>query len=171
MKARIAKGRPFEAFQDLHENALDIINAVTFGVSDEQSATRQKVNHLGAASRTAIPGRSDGSVAFTKATLDTEAQAFLFLVEVVGWSFKAVIPGLQGRLYRWYPSVAKATKIKEQMIRREIEKGIARLDGNEGEPTRSAMDHIIVRELRAAKKAGRASQLHSRSIYDEVSCS
>jgi hypothetical protein len=64
----------------------------------------------------------------------------------------------------------KAFQRKEEIITEEINKAVERLAAGDGSDSnsKSAMDHMVLREMSAAKKAGRKPVFDMPSMRDEV---
>lgn len=169
-KAEFAKGRPFDIKQDVVDAALDIINAAAFGFDDSMSTTKQQLDFLNSMD----PAELD-PVVLANGSADVPWQPHTPHIAAihefgrhVGTQFKAISPKL-AHPYKVLtsPTLGKAIARKNEMICREIDKALERLRSGESD-TRSAMDHVIQREMVAAKKAGRPPVFHSPQIYDEV---
>lgn len=170
VKTQLAGGRPFDVHKDIFDAAIDIINAASFGLDDDLSTVKHQLNSLTSLSDGAeLPVNADGSVQFTHPPDVPEIAAIHQISLHIGATFKSQWP-LFAHYYRLWtsPSLMKAIRLKDKLIHDEIEKSVARFrSGNER--TRSAMDHILQREMNAAKKAGRPPVFHSARIRDEVS--
>ena len=168
LKTTLADGRPFDANLDIFDVAIDIINAAAFGIDDDFSTVKHQLDSL----IKTTPGETrlniDGSVAFSRLPSVPEIAAIEFLCDHLGEQFKSRSPLLN---HRWQlltnPALSKAIAIKDKFIYDEIEKAVARFQNGDSS-TRSAMDHILQREINAAEKAGRQPVFHSSRLHDEV---
>ncbi|RYP91149.1 hypothetical protein DL770_002711 [Monosporascus sp. CRB-9-2] len=167
LKAKLAAGRPFNADRDIFDAAIDIINAATFGLDDGLSTVKHQLDSLAKVGDAELPLRPDGSVKFTHPPDVPEIAAIHEIGLHIGEQFKASFPKISHR-YKMLtkPSLAKAISMKDKLIHDEIEKALARL--RSGGRVRSAMDHILQREMNAAKKADRRPVFHSPRIHDEL---
>ncbi|KAL7619375.1 hypothetical protein AAE478_009912 [Parahypoxylon ruwenzoriense] len=168
LKARIADGRPFDAREDILDAAVDIINAAAFGLDDSMSTVKDQLNALITLEGKGFPINSDGSIQFPRVPQNPEIAAIQAIGDHIGEQFKSMFP----RFHHHYkvlthPTLSNNIARKEKLIYDEIEKALVRLRSGTGE-TRSAMDHIIQREIGAAAKAGRKPYFHSRRIHDEA---
>ncbi|RYP15252.1 hypothetical protein DL765_005827 [Monosporascus sp. GIB2] len=167
VKAKLAAGRPFNADRDIFDAAIDIINAATFGLGDDLSTVKHQLDSLARVGDAELPLSPDGSVEFAHPPDVPEIAAIHEIGLHIGEQFKALFPKISHRykvLTR--PSLVKAISMKDKLIHDEIEKALARL--RSGGRVRSAMDHILQREMNAAKKADRLPVFHSPRIHDEV---
>lgn len=164
---KIADGHPFVASQDIYNATLDFIFAATFGLDAKDSTTNAQRQLLLSNPDIKVPSSSAEPVAFPAASRPPAFQAVLTLTESLETTVKSPLPRLHHTLLRQMPYMRRARADKEAFITTEIEKRIARFDS--GDTTkRSALDDVLQRELAAAKKEGRAPDLKSRAIYDEL---
>ncbi len=168
LKARLGAGRPFDADRDIVDVAMDIINAASFGLDDDLSMVKHQLNSLTTLSDVELPTNADGAVEFTHPPDVTEIAAIHEIAFNLGEQFKSIFPRFS-HYYRLLtnPAFRKAIAVKDEFIYNEIEKALERYrSGNEH--MRSAMDHVLQREMNAARKAGRQPVFHSPRIHDEV---
>ena len=171
LKARRAAGRPFDANADVFNISMDIIIAAAFSVNDNLSTVKHQLDSLTGADPDDLPLNVDGTVAFTRLPSVPEIAAIEFLCHHIGEQFKSRFPRWS---HRWKfltnPALSEAIAVKDKFIHNEIEKAVTSFrNGNDN--TRSAMDHILQREMDAASKAGRPPVFHSKRVHDEVSAS
>jgi cytochrome P450 len=168
LKAELGEGRPFNARRDIVDAAIDIINAAAFGLDDDQSTVKNQLDFL-----LSKPGfrpelNADGSVAFPVLPTLPDVAAVEAIALHLGEQFKTPFPKLAHRFAMLTsPTLAKNFVRKDKFLRGEIDKAVMRLRRGEG-GTRSAMDHILQREMNAANKAGREPVFHSPRIHDEL---
>ncbi|RYP65762.1 hypothetical protein DL771_008127 [Monosporascus sp. 5C6A] len=167
LKAKLAAGRPFNADRDVFDAAVDIINAATFGLDDDLSTVKHQLDSLAEVGNAELPLSPDGSVKFAHPPDVPEIAAIHEVGVHIGEQIKTLFPKLSHR-YKVLtkPSLSKAISMKDKFIHDEIEKALARL--RSGGRVRSAMDHILQREMNAAKKADRPPVFHSPRIHDEL---
>jgi len=168
-KAETAQGRPFAAFADIHESALDIILAVAFGPSEHLNLIRNQLAVVEGTDNPGTPASADEPFVFPHAPAPDEVQAMLTVVETLAVSMQSPVPKLHHwllRKTRW----RKAFATKERVLRAEIHKAVERLatSSNDEEATKCAMDHMILRERAAAKKADRAPAYDTPRMRDEL---
>lgn len=168
LKTELAGGRPFDADRDIFDTAIDIINAAAFGLEDNFSTLKSQLDTLTPLSAAELPVKADGSVEFPHPPYGPEIAAIHELGLHIGEQFKSMLP----RFAHFFAiltsrSLRRAFAIRDKFIHGEIEKALARYrSGNDR--MRSAMDHVLQREMNAAKKAGRPPVFHSPRIHDEV---
>ncbi|CAJ2509662.1 Uu.00g146880.m01.CDS01 [Anthostomella pinea] len=169
LKAGVAQGRPFNARRDIFDAAIDIINAVTFGLDDDLSTVKKQLDTLMSIQNLeAAPVAADGSIKFPELPEMPDIAAINAVGDHVGDLFKSIYPIMYHR-YKVLTNRKLAENIarKDRLIHAEIDKAVVRLRDGDSE-TRSAMDHILQREINAAAKSGREPVFHSPRIHDEL---
>ncbi|KAI8633015.1 cytochrome P450 [Xylariaceae sp. FL1651] len=167
LKAKLAESRPFNARSDLFDAAIDIINAVAFGLEDDQSTIKNQIDFL-SKSVFRLQPEVDGSVTFPKISPSPINSAIEKIGAHLGEQLKAPFPKLAHYFQMLTsPELAKSFARKERFLRDEIDKAVVRLRSGEG-GTRSAMDYILKREMNTAEKVGRKPLFHSPQIHDEL---
>jgi hypothetical protein len=168
LKTQLGEGRPFNARRDIFEVAMDIINAVAFGLEDDQSMIKHQLDSL--LSNTFRPTlNTDGTLAFPAPPVLPAIAAIEAVGHYLGQQLVSPFAGLVHRFQMLTNrTLVRNIARKDKFLRDEIDKAIVRLRKGEG-GTRSAMDHILQREMNAADKAGREPVFHSPRIHDEVS--
>lgn len=170
LKAQLAKGRPFEALSDVFGVATDMIMAVAFAFDDNLSTIKVQLDHLisHVDSENFPIIDANGVACFPVSTVPPEIEACQILAEHVGVLFNSLMPRLEDR-WKMLTNLRlrRAVKKKNQVISREIDKSLARLERGEASMI-SAVDHLLEREKAASIKEGRAPEFHARRIYDEV---
>ncbi|KAI8627167.1 cytochrome P450, partial [Xylariaceae sp. FL1651] len=168
LKAKLGEGRPFNARKDIFDAAMDIINAVAFGLEDDQSVVKSQLNALLSRRDLPLPLSADGTVVFPDLPELPTIATIQAVSNHLGDQLNSLFPRLSHRYQMLTsPTLAKDFAQKDQFLRNEIEKAVMRLRKGEG-GTRSAMDHILQREMNAAEKANRQPVFHSSRIYDEL---
>lgn len=167
MKMKLASGRPFRADRDVYYAALDFIFAATFGLNYKTNAMETQKRFLLSTPDIKIPDSVNEVVEFPVTDRPPVIDAIVTLSESVEVPMKSSIPRLHHALLRQLPYMRKAREEKEDLITAEIEQRISRLESGDM-INRTALDDILQRELKAAKKEGRTPNLKSRAIYDEL---
>ncbi|KAI1183643.1 cytochrome P450 [Nemania serpens] len=168
LKAEMGQSQPFNARRDIFDAALDIINAVAFGLEDNQSTVKNQLDHLLSRPGFRPPPNADGSVSFPELPIMPDVAAIEAIEIHLGEQFKAPFPRLAHRFQMLTsPTLAKNFARRDKFLRDEIDKAVVRLRKGES-GTRSAMDYILQREMNAADKAGREPVFHSPRIHDEL---
>ncbi|KAI1344368.1 cytochrome P450 [Xylariaceae sp. FL0016] len=167
-KAAVAQGRPFNARRDIFDVAIDIINAVTFGLGEDMSTVKRQLDSLVSMESLDVTTEPNGSVHFPELPELPDIAAIHALGDHIGDQFKSMYPVFHHR-YKVMMNKVLAQNIatKDRLIHEEIDKAVARLQTGQAQ-TRSAMDHILQREMNAASKAGREPVFHSERIHDEL---
>ncbi|TWU71301.1 hypothetical protein ED733_002374 [Metarhizium rileyi] len=169
VKTEVGQGRPFAAFQDINEATVDIILAVSFGLEDTHSIIRRQMKSLSAKAKRRIPAEPSSPVEFSRPLLPPNIEALITVSKSLHVSLTSPMPGL----HHW---ILKKTKWKKQFQRKEeiitleISKAVQRLASGDGSDSnsRSAMDLMILREMSAARKAGREPVFNMPSMRDEL---
>lgn len=170
LKAKAANGKPFNAAKDIFDAALDIINAAAFAFDDSMSTIKHQLDHLESAEalQATVTPSSDGSVEFSRSPDTDNTVMNTILSDHLGTQFRASHPRLNHRVRMLLnPALRRAFAQKNEMVSREVEKSLGRINSGNTDAL-SALDHLLLREMGAAKKAGRTPEFHSTRIYDEV---
>jgi hypothetical protein len=141
-------GDPFEADWDIHMASLDIIMAIAFDFPQSKTTVSRQMRN-------------------TRVRPHEELQACIYLTQSIGVPFQSFVPRIAHWLFLQRPESRKAIRSKNQLIRRNINKAVSRLQSNE-KPI-CAVDHLISREIENAAKLGVPTNFHRSEIYDEVS--
>jgi hypothetical protein len=168
LKAKLAKGRPFNAKKDIIDAAMDIINAAAFSFDDGMSTTKHQLDHLAGMTSTHIVECKDGSTDFPRLADLPDIAAISAVADHLGTQFRSVMPRLDHKIRMLtQPNLRRNFARKDAMISREIAKSLARFKA--GDHTMfSALDHLLQREINAAQKADRQPVFYSSRIKDEV---
>ncbi|SCV57307.1 related to TRI13-cytochrome P450 [Fusarium fujikuroi] len=168
-----AAEHPFDGKTDLKRATLDVITAVSFGLADENSATRRQLDDMLARSTAGVTFTQPDKkiVAFPVHPLTEELDATLTIVESSAVGFSSPIPRFHYWVISHFPYLRNAARVREEWTRREINKAVEAIskDGSDNEwATRSALEFMVLREVAAAQKAQRLPRFHRRRIYDEL---
>lgn len=171
IKMQKSKGRPFQADKDIYNLALDIIVSAAFDFPMSRTTIVKQI----AAAKDSVPaedGLGDDAEPFTFSgvAMDAELQACVYLTESIGVSFQSTFPRLAHWLYLNKAESRRQMRLKEQLIRREINKAIDRMERGDGMESsfRCAVDQLCQRERAISQKHGVQPNYHQRAIYDEV---
>jgi hypothetical protein len=162
LKTDLAQGHPFAAHDDIAHATLDAIWVVTLGSSANTIGTQ--ANMLDSVPGIELPDDKDVPVQFPKAPHPAAFDAVLTITE----SMTPLIASPYPKLHHWFlrqsTSYKEAMKYKdleiETMIKAAVEKfSEDQIDALEKQgKDRSAIDHMIRRELLASRKEGRNPQ-------------
>ncbi|OLN86849.1 Cytochrome P450 1A1-like protein 1 [Colletotrichum chlorophyti] len=176
-KARIARGRPFSAEQDIYYGALDAVTTFTFGESFSSSAIQPKMELVQALGpedvgrlHEATNSNSDEPLEFPEAEVDDKITATLEVSNCIGQLQGSPIPRLKWKFVERQPAIAKALRVKQEFVHEEIRKAIDRLReiGDEESKLLSAVELIVLREKKLAENEGRQPDYFSMTMRDEV---
>lgn len=162
LKADLAQGRPFEAHEDIAHTALDAIWVVALGSSADTIANQ--ANLLATTSGMQIPADEDVPVVFPQAPHPPAFNAVLTMVESVTPLISSPFPKLHHWFLRQSKSYKDAKRYKDQEIEAMMKAAIDKFSEDQIDTLekqgkdRSALDHMIRRELLASRKEGRSPQ-------------
>ncbi|PVH73733.1 cytochrome P450 [Cadophora sp. DSE1049] len=169
-KARISQGHPFEAPSDVYHAALDAVWSLVFGADISNSTTKSAFRSLSSTQNLQLPNEVDEEAIIPEAPLPATMAAIVSLVDTLTISITSPMPVLTHWIIRQLPNYRRTAKIRDNLIRDEVEKTRIRFEGKKEKDldVRCAMDDIMRRELSACEKEGRAPMYHSRAMYDEI---
>lgn len=164
-KLRLSNGRPFDGGEDIHNAALDIIMAASFGLDPEQSQLSKQIRELESESG---PGDEGEAFEFKHVPLDDELGSFTTLAGSVAVAVRSPLPRLGHFLYRnLSPTMRRAAAGRDRLRNREVAKSIERK--RSGHPEQCALDNMLAREDVIAEKEGRKPNYYSQVILSEAS--
>ncbi|KXJ95125.1 putative cytochrome P450 [Microdochium bolleyi] len=171
-KARIASGRPFQADDDVHIMAFDIIKVVALGDGDSASMTdayAQLVRDSKLEAAGSSPADRDMPFVFPTNKSNADLAAHTTMQDAVGKAITQPFPRLFNYINGRTSKMRQAHADKQRMLGEQVELALQRLRGTDGDAdVRSALDHMLRREMAAAAKAGREPVYDSPSMYDEL---
>ncbi|KAF7517317.1 hypothetical protein G7054_g13851 [Neopestalotiopsis clavispora] len=168
LKAEKAKGRPFRADEDIHVMTFDIIKIVALGEGDSQSMTELYHDIVRKADlEDQVPDSRDAPIRFPDHLPNEDLRSHQVQQDAVGQSVSAPLPGLFHKLNNRKPHMREAYATKARMLEKQIGLAIKRAEAGDGD-VKSALDHMVKREINAAKKAGRAPVFDSPYMKDEL---
>ncbi|KAH8673414.1 cytochrome P450 [Xylariales sp. PMI_506] len=167
-KADAAGERPFEAFQDISEAAMDIVQAAAFTFGDELALIKPQFDLLSSQGAGDFKVNDNGSVEFPRPTPSPEIVTVKSVISFLGDQVNSPFPKLT-LLYRTLTSAKLRRDLAEKnvLIRKFIKRSLDKLqDGDE--TMLSATDYILQRERSVAKKEGRQPDYFSARAVDEL---
>ncbi|KAI1345362.1 cytochrome P450 [Xylaria sp. FL0043] len=179
MKAKLAKGRPFEAYGDLNDAALDIIMAVTFGRPDSQDDAMprqlQELRSRASTGQSFTVSSTHGCAVFPRASISEDFENVVAVKETMRIGFSSPFPCPHIWLLKRFTRLGKSFARKDRVIHGEISRAAERLTSLssdqsklESQTIHSAMDSMILREVALAKREGRKPDVHSARLRDEL---
>lgn len=172
-KVRLAKGGSFRIDHDMHKGALDIMWAATFG--EEIGSTKAQLAYLSGMSDIQRSPNLDTAIPF-KETEDPPAYtAIMTLTQSMDITVSSLFP----RLHHWlalnlYPRLVAARRHKDTMIQSRLEEAKVRLASKSVKDVeamtglKSALDLLVIKEMKMAVKEGRPAKCDSQQIQDEL---
>lgn len=165
-KSELAKGHPFEAFEDVYYTALDAVMAFALGGDSPHMALPARLDSVTSLDHIPYPRTHEEPVEFPQENRNEVVSSILTIAGSVEHARVSAVP----RLLSWYmhrtPAMRKALQIRGDFIDHAINQSVQKL--RKQEPVESAVDHIIYREQLLAKKEGRAPTYNSGGTHSEV---
>ncbi|KAM5349817.1 hypothetical protein ACJ41O_006322 [Fusarium nematophilum] len=167
-KLSMSGGRPFEGSEDIHNAALDIIMAASFGLDADQAQLAKQISCLEVkSSSTSYAANQEDEVEFVEVPLGQELESFTVLADSVSLAVRSPIPRIHHFLYRnLSPTMRRAREGRDRLRNREIAKSVERR--RSGHPERCALDNMLAREDSMAEKEGRKPNYYSQTIMSEL---
>ncbi|CAO2654656.1 Nn.00g113890.m01.CDS01 [Neocucurbitaria sp. VM-36] len=164
-KCEKAPGRPFVAHGDVTYAALDAIFASSFGLPEEESNTFQRLAAVEEWTPS-VPENVDEPVDFPDGIVPDIFSAVLTLANSVTDTQLSPAPRLTSWVLRKLPYMRRATAIKDQYIRNQVELCVQLVMEGSDKP-RNALHSVLLREKETAEKEGREPDYYKRAIADE----
>jgi hypothetical protein len=158
VKSVLAGGHPWRVPRDVYRTALDAIWAATFGT--HPGATKSQLELLSATDKIDRPSSRDIPVEFPKASVPPAFKAIITLTD----SLEAIVSSPLPRLHHWVlrqlPYMRSAKLHKDHYIVESLDRAREKFSesSEKDESVNSAMEHMLRRELAAAKKEGRTPE-------------
>nr|WGZ60619.1 cytochrome P450 [Fusarium tricinctum] len=166
LKCKMASGRPFSAHHDITFASLDSIFASSFGLSETDGNTFQRLEKIKECEDEATE-EDTGAQTFPEHSPPAIFSAILTLAESVSDTQLSPAPALTSWIIRKFPYMRNAKAIKDKFIRDRVTEGIELIqDGSTTEP-KSAIHSVLLRELELSTKEGRQPNYYSPAIADE----
>ncbi|KAI1126735.1 cytochrome P450 [Nemania abortiva] len=165
-KMRLAGGRPFDIRADIDRVALDVVLYFAFMEEFDESSLGPQVDLMSRLTPSDVPGGNiDAPVTFPEAPEGPLLNALRVAPSVVEHLMNSLFPRLNlwwWRKHSWYQ---KTFSDKYRVIRGQFKKALKNYHGGE---VRSAAEHMLMREEREAERQGRAAELGSDILVDEL---
>lgn len=167
-KLRLAQGRPFNADNDIFRAALDAIWAATFGT--EIGTMKAQTKFLSSVDSVELGIDVDKEAILPEAPSPPTFEALITLMDSAAVNFRSPIPKLHHWIIRQMKYFRSAKALKDNLIVGELEKAKQRFseDQDSKGTVKSALEHVVLRELAVAAKEGRPPAYKSTIIQDEV---
>lgn len=175
LKAQSAQGRPFEAFHDIYNTALDSVHGFAYGQDFGHHANRPALEYLerkasGTTDMIKQTGSVDEPVEFPTPDYDTVIKSVLTITGMFAEVQGSPIAKLKWPILKMMPTFVKAKEIRDESMRKQIQAAVDRTETHPDPSTiRSAVDHMVRREIILAEKEGRAPDFFSTIMFHEVS--
>ncbi|RYF02999.1 MAG: hypothetical protein EOO40_12685, partial [Deltaproteobacteria bacterium] len=144
--------------------------SANFGLED-QTVTRNQIDHLTPLQSISVPASPENPVEFDHVEGPPAFEAILRLTDSIEHCSKSPFPRLTGFALRYFPSIRRHAKAKDQAITEQIARAETRINQEKGDSGKvtNGLDHMMRREKQIAQKEGRAPNYYSKSMRAEVS--
>lgn len=166
-KTRLANGSAFDVNDDLDHSALDGMLSFVFDRHFEHTALGPQIETLSRIAPTSLAVGPRGEVRFPRAPVHEFISALYETVDKIDVVTKAMSPKLAMWFIRQTPSYKRVTAVKRQVVKEQMQGALQRLEATD-EP-RTAIEHMLVREKKAAEKQDRKADFANSIMMDEVS--
>ncbi|KAF4918929.1 Cytochrome P450 monooxygenase TRI13 [Colletotrichum viniferum] len=126
-KARLARGRPFAAFEDIYYGALDAVFSFSFGGAFAHLAIPARLEAVASMGGVEEPSKPGDPVLFPEEARNKVVDAILTLAESVEEARKAVFPRFRSWCMHQTSRINQAKRIRDDFIDREIDIAVERL--------------------------------------------
>lgn len=169
-KARLAKGHPFAAPEDVYCTTMDAVWPIVFGADPKNSNTKAQLRLYTTITDVPLPSDPRAEAVLPKAPHPEVVQSFFNIMHSVEACIKSPVPVLSHWLLRQTPALKRSFKVKNELIRREIDKAVNRAMGKSeaDKEIKCAVDDVVRREKLMAEKENRAPEFYTRGMSDEV---
>ncbi|KAI0431110.1 cytochrome P450 [Xylaria sp. FL1042] len=176
MKARLAAGRPFKAYYDIHYAILDTVLGFSFGPHFSRSATKPQIKRLARMSQ--FPQDFAGTpVDFPEDPIDDALRSMLQLLETLEEVKTSRFIPLKWWLVKRTSVFQNRKRLKNECILGEIKKAVdariqntraGSIEDEKPSLTRCAVAVIVDREARNAERENRAPEFFSTMVVEEI---
>lgn len=168
-RARLAKGHPFVADNDIFRATVDVILTATFGF--EIGAVKSQAEVLSHTESISLSADVDKAAVFP-AIPDPEAfTSIRTLVDSVEIALNSPLPRVSLTLaLKFFPSLIKARRYKDKMIDERLKMAWEKFseDMDRNDRVKCAVDLLVQREVQMARKEKRPIQYDTLAIRDEL---
>lgn len=175
IKAQLAQGRPFTAAADICDTALDAVHGFSYGREFEHRAVQSNLEYYErikpeVTARLTQNGGVNEVIEFPTPEKDTIIKSVLTITSMFTQVQGSFIAFLKWPVLMRMPTFVKAKEIRDESIRKQIQAAVERTQTHPDPSTvRSAVDHMVRREIGLADKEGRSPDFYSTTMFDEVS--
>ena len=164
-RMRLARGRPFDAEQDIIRNLVDVIIKVTFGY--DLGAIERQTSRISTLHNIELPQTADEPAVFPIAEDPDAYTTVRTLVDSLHIAQNSPFPRQHLTFaLKFYPSLRSAWNWKNNMIRQRLDEAWQKFSTNadQDDKVKSATDLLVQREAQMAKKENRKPQYHTLAI-------
>lgn len=168
-KLVLAANHPFAADEDISNFALDTIWSASVGT--EAKATKTQLDHLSGMASTTLPSGPEEAVEFPHAAIPYDITAIRTVIDSIEVGVTSPFPRLTLWCYFKLPWVHRAFSHKDKLLTSAFNDARSRFEDEETYGTqkiKSAMDYILRREIKNARKENRPPQFETTVLKDEL---
>ncbi|KAF2251175.1 cytochrome P450 [Trematosphaeria pertusa] len=165
-KARVANGRPFDVNEDLNHSALDGMLAFVFDRHFEHTAIGPQFDLASKLDPSSIETGPNGEAKFPEAPLNEFITALYQTVDAIDQVTKSVSPTFTMWWLRQTPRYKKVMTVKRKVVKEQVRGALRRLETTG--VTKTAIEHMLMREKKAAEKQGRKPDYESPILMEEI---
>lgn len=167
-KVRLAKGRPFQANDDLVRAVVDVVMSNTLGVMTRLSKTQTEV--LSGMKKLDVSGDENSAAEFGPPVESPTYTAIRTLIHSVQIGMTSPSPRLHMKFaLNFYPSLIAARKYTHQMMTDALHAAWTKAcRSDENDNITSAADLVIKREVRLAEQQSRKAEYDTEVIRGEL---
>lgn len=169
-KMRLAKGRPFDVDADLPTVFNDIIWMTIFG--EDVGAIRDQLQILSGIKQVPLPGTEESPAPIPPGKLPELFIAFKQIVDSGHISRESPLGRWHHEFaFRFYPGLSRAWRLKNRVVKESCAqawKVMQHQSTGLGRRVSSAVEFVIQREVRQAKREGRAAVGPSKYLHGEL---
>ncbi|KAM0722249.1 hypothetical protein Q7P37_001690 [Cladosporium fusiforme] len=168
-KARLARGHPFAAKDDIKAAAMDIIWAAAFGTQMKVADTQTSL--LSGLSSIDLPADPEKEATLPSAPNPEAFDAVLTVSDTVEIALQSLFPRIQHSLALMVvPRYRKAVALKDRLIGESLDIAWKKfsVSADNDEAVKCAADLVVQREAQMARKERRPAQWDTAEVRDEL---
>ncbi|KAI1366774.1 cytochrome P450 [Xylaria arbuscula] len=165
-KMRLAGGRPFDIRADLDCVAMDVMLQFAFATNFDETCLGPQIELVSGLAASDVPdGHIDDPVVFPEAPVGSFVASVRKAPGIVEALINSVLPQLNSWWWEkqsWYKEIFIQ---RNKVIGEQFQKAFRTYRGGEAQ---SAAEHMLMREEREAEKQGRAPELETNVLIEEL---
>ncbi|KAF2806011.1 cytochrome P450 [Mytilinidion resinicola] len=165
-KARLANDRPFDVNDDLDHVALDGMLSFVFDRQFEHAALSPQMQAVAQLDPSRVEIGRHGEAKFPTAPFNKFTASLYGTVDAVNVVTASLWPKFAKWWVRQIPRYSTSIAVRRQVIREQVQGAIRRFEAT-GE-AKTAIEHMLAREKKAAEKQGRKPDYENQVLMDEI---